>query len=304
MAKSYEISIVRKVLRGSHIKGAHRLIKWSGGVRRGALSGLGCLLNFDLSQANELYSYFFMGDDQYIRFWKGTVESGDAFIDVGANVGYYACHLSKMVASSGLVLAFEPNPATRQRLQENLDLNDSTNVLLLDYAVGECARTDVLLASSEHGLSRLRNIRGDNFGIGTVDVEHTVRVVGIDELASRLSQHRVRGMKIDIEGCELSALRGAVGLIRTHHPVIQLEVNLNLMRQFGFYFRDLHAFFADLDYVTFAPEVPTGFVWSKSAVTLKALGTGDDAPVRPADILACHRSDADFVLHKWRNRLQ
>ena len=83
-----------------------------------------------------------------------------------------------------------------------------------------------------------------------------------------------------------------------------LPIRLERSGKFGVDLLDLQASFGDLDYVAFAPEGPTGFIWSKSAVTLKALGTVDDALFRPAELLACHRSDADFVLDKWRNRMQ
>lgn len=45
---------------------------------------------------------------------------GQIFIDVGANVGYYALHLAKQVGKQGKVIAIEPDPDTFQILKKKL----------------------------------------------------------------------------------------------------------------------------------------------------------------------------------------
>lgn len=297
------ISSMRQVLRDFHIKGAHRLIKYFSSGTRIASSGFGAVFNFDFDQPNELYSFYFMGDDQYIRFWRNLLEPNDVFVDVGANVGYYSCHVSGSVRPSGLVVALEPNPATLKRLQENIRLNGADNILVLERAAGEYARKDVLLAASEHGLSRLENIAGNTYGIDAVQMKHDVSVIALDSLSEIWRKRRVRGLKIDIEGAELSALRGAKDLIRSHRPVIQMEVNSNLMREFGYKLADLIGFLCEFDYIAFVIESPKGFMmWNKRDVVLKSIGVRDNASLRPVDLIACHRHDGEFVLDKWSSR--
>lgn len=62
--------------------------------------------------------------------------AGTAFIDVGANIGAVTIPLAKVFPDIE-VHAFEPNPLAIERLQRNIALNKTTNVILHPVGVGE-----------------------------------------------------------------------------------------------------------------------------------------------------------------------
>ncbi len=93
-------------------------------------------MSYDLAQPNELYSYYFFGDDQNLRMWARLLQPGEAFFDIGANVGFYTTHMAQMVGPEGLILSFEPNPRIRATLEHNVARNALYNVHILPVAVG------------------------------------------------------------------------------------------------------------------------------------------------------------------------
>ena len=62
---------------------------------------------------------------------------GFVFVDIGANAGAYTLFVAHRVGSSGKVLAVEPHPTARQRLQCNLDLNGIDWVTIAPVALAE-----------------------------------------------------------------------------------------------------------------------------------------------------------------------
>jgi FkbM family methyltransferase len=58
-----------------------------------------------------------------------------AFVDLGANEGFFTVIASRLVASNGRVLAIEPQARLAPVIQRNLVLNEVTNTTLLQAAV-------------------------------------------------------------------------------------------------------------------------------------------------------------------------
>src|SRR6266851_4651381 len=56
------------------------------------------------------------------------------FIDVGANIGYFSCLMSKLAGPAGKVLAIEPEPQNLKLLEQNIGINDLTNVMVYSCA--------------------------------------------------------------------------------------------------------------------------------------------------------------------------
>lgn len=70
---------------------------------------------------------------------------GDAFLDVGANIGYFTVFASMLVGFHGRVHAFEPNPRTHDLLARNVRLNTVGHVVTLHArALADAAGTRTL----------------------------------------------------------------------------------------------------------------------------------------------------------------
>jgi len=69
--------------------------------------------------------------------WVYSPKPGDTIIDVGAGIGNETLYYSKMVGSTGKVIAIEAHPATFACLKKFCELNRLSNVVPIHVAVGD-----------------------------------------------------------------------------------------------------------------------------------------------------------------------
>src|SRR5437763_1822635 len=62
-------------------------------------------------------------------------KDGDIVVDIGAHIGLYTIISSKRVGFNGKVIAIEAHPENFEILNRNIQLNQLTNVIALNYAV-------------------------------------------------------------------------------------------------------------------------------------------------------------------------
>lgn len=137
---------------------------------------------------------------------RAFLKPGDVFVDVGANIGYFAVIAADAVGARGRVIAFEPDPDNYRLLRHNARLNGfehriETVCAGLSDGAGESA-----LYLSEDNLGDHRIFAG---GDGRRSVP--VRLYrGCDFLASR--PRRLDLVKIDTQGAEYRVLAGLLPL--------------------------------------------------------------------------------------------
>ncbi len=116
------------------------------------------------------------------------------FVDVGANCGFYALRVARAAASAGggQIVAIEPHPSMRQRLEFNVGLNAARSVHVLGCAVGDRNGMAKLSEGAKNlGTSR---ISGD----GSIDVELRTLL----DIATARRLERIDAIKVDVEGFE------------------------------------------------------------------------------------------------------
>lgn len=143
------------------------------------------------------------------------VKPGDLVVDVGAHYGAYSLPLARLVGDEGLVLAVEPSSHARGVLARNLEINDFHNVQVLPLALGEQAATGVLRVHADRSRASLALAAED--AVGTEDVQ----VARLDDVVP--AGRSVAFMKVDVEGHELLALRGATAVLERDRPVVIFE---------------------------------------------------------------------------------
>jgi FkbM family methyltransferase len=148
---------------------------------------------------------------------------GMTFIDVGANMGLYTLFAAKRLQDGGRVVSIEPSQRERAVLQQNIELNQLPNVTVLPAAACERAgEVELLVADSQYSG---HNTLGD-FGYNTpLDHREVVPAITLDSLLESEPPERVDVIKMDIEGGELSALRGAHEILSQHRPALLLELS-------------------------------------------------------------------------------
>lgn len=147
---------------------------------------------------------------------RSMLSPGDVFIDAGANIGIYTVLASRLVGPTGLVICIEMMPDTDDRLEFHIRMNGLQNVKVFRRALSDVSG-QVIRASVQEGKYGQATIAADleRFGLGhTIDVE----TITLDDVTHDVE--RVRLMKIDVEGAELTALRGAVQLLQKLQALI------------------------------------------------------------------------------------
>ena len=139
--------------------------------------------------------------------WQQALQSGDLFVDVGANVGSYTIWAADLGAE---VIALEPAEDTFALLLENIDLNDYRVKAIQAAAGATCGSVRFT-----NGLDTVNRVAADG------DAEATM--VTIDSV---IGDRTVAGMKIDVEGFEIEVLRGCERALSDKRiRLIQLEWN-------------------------------------------------------------------------------
>jgi FkbM family methyltransferase len=160
--------------------------------------------------------------EEYTAF-RAAVRTGDVVLEAGANVGAYTILFAQWAGAAGKVFAFEPDPIAYDGLLQHIALNAvADRVTAVAAAVADGRDTSLRFALGESsGVSRL--VQPDE--APTVKTCQ-VRAVSIDEFCA---EYRLtpRVVKIDVEGAELAALRGARATIAEAGPGLQLFVEMH-----------------------------------------------------------------------------
>ena len=144
---------------------------------------------------------------------KGTA------IDLGANFGCWSLPLSKHAVR---VLSFEPQRCVHDLLKRSIEKNGIENIVLHSQAVGEYPG---FVAVTDMDIDRDTNFGG--IALGHVHSEqpsakmYDVRMIRLDDLGLA---EPISFIKMDIEGGEVAALRGARALIMKNRPVLFVEL--------------------------------------------------------------------------------
>jgi FkbM family methyltransferase len=134
------------------------------------------------------------------RLLRRILLPGAVVVDAGANIGIYSQFLSRCVGLTGVVHSFEPSPENFERLQSVM--RKLANVRLCQAAVGECSGRSKLYVSDQLNVDhRTYATEGDSRRAVPIDI------VALDDYFK--PGQRVDFIKMDIQGYELHALRGA-----------------------------------------------------------------------------------------------
>lgn len=165
------------------------------------------------------------------HFLFERIKPDEVFYDIGAHGGVYTITLKKRFP--GLTVhSFEPQP---DDLLANLTLNDMTTDDVHAVAIGDTAGTVRMTTKN----------RSSNHVSEAGDL--SVRMVRLDDYAREKKLPAPDWIKIDIEGLELPALRGAEKLLRKSKPTIICEIN-HLSGRYGSTVAALVGFLGSLGY--------------------------------------------------------
>ncbi len=193
------------------------------------------------------------------------LEPGAIAIDVGANVGWHTLLMAARAGSTGRVYAFEPNDSTRRRLVSAVEANHFRQVTVDGRAVadrvGASGFQAPLAGHVWDGTGRLtaesvedqRDKRERQAGQERPERQTTTtECTTLDTFVAERHIGRLAFVKIDVEGWELSVLRGAPHVLTTLRPVVVFEFDPAYVSRSGGCADDVTRCWSDADYELFA----------------------------------------------------
>ena len=169
--------------------------------------------NMFIDPGDSIVSPFLLRDGYFEPFETAVMESaikpGDVVLDIGANIGYYTLIFAKLVGEQGKVYAFEPDPSNFALLKKNVRANGYRNVICVPKAVSDVAGPLSLFLCPDN--------KGDHRIYSSEDTRATVGIEAL-RLDDYFADYEgvINFVKMDIQGSESRALRGMVGLLRSH----------------------------------------------------------------------------------------
>lgn len=154
------------------------------------------------------------------------LRDGDVALDIGANIGWYSCLLDRLGEGRFDIFCFEPEPRNFALLKRNLALNRADHVHPQQIALGESAGNIDLYLYKDSNRGRhsvLPNHAGTKIQVPLARLDHWWQ-------SANLGSRPLRFIKIDIEGYELPALRGA-GELLNRCDTLMLEYSPAYMRK-------------------------------------------------------------------------
>jgi FkbM family methyltransferase len=139
---------------------------------------------------------------------------GDVVLDCGSCVGDMSVVYAAAVGRTGRVVAFDPLPVHHRYLERQLEANPAfrDRITAIESAVGDTTREP----------SSGKRDRADRISAG-FRPDDQMRFVRLDDFVADHGLDRVDLIKMDIEGSEPDALRGAERLIRRFRPRLAIS---------------------------------------------------------------------------------
>lgn len=196
----------------------------------------GSLKGFNIYLTPSYLEYYKDGkyDDFLIEYLSETDLEGKNIFDLGGFVGVNSMQFARLVGPMGRVCVFEPNPFNTDRLKLNISENPGLDdcIELYPYAIADSSgkKSFQVHRNVDRGISSASYLTGAHTtladdelaSLGFVDTE--VDVIALDDFVETTGIYP-DVIKIDIEGSEHLALRGALKVLDRHHPILLLELH-------------------------------------------------------------------------------
>lgn len=177
--------------------------------------------------------------------------------DIGAHKGQTSSHFCKLFPHS-FIHAFEPSPYLFTEIEKNL--SKRKNIICHNFAIGEADEEAFLTKTDSDLCGQVVKVQENNST--SISVHRLDRFCQVENISA------IDLLKIDVEGNEVSVLKGASGMFeRNAIKAILLECDFNKDDKQHSYFFDIFNFLSDqnfcfhglFDVVRYSPSYGIGF---------------------------------------------
>ncbi len=221
-------------------RGAPALLSWAIGALirppRGTWAvapacGLCPTLELDLGAHwhRELFFFPRTYGDFYLRrpfaaYLDQHLRAGATFLDVGSNVGIFTQHAARLVGSTGLVVAFEPEPTTHEAISRSVRRSGLDHVRCVRAAASDHVGVASFHRAADGTASSLIAEKAGEEGRYDADLEVPVTTVDAWVAEAGIDAAAIALVKVDVEGEEARALGGMLATLAVARPPIWCEV--------------------------------------------------------------------------------
>ena len=167
------------------------------------------------------------------KYLQSVLKRGMSFADIGANIGWFTLLAASIVGKEGRVFSIEPRTNTFNHLKRSIADNEFSD---------RCEAHNVALGAKAGewniGWSEKTLNPGGTWSVPNAGLEENFRKTGhqlqrtkVTTLDDVIGERRIDVIKIDIEGAEPLAMKGAVKVLARNRPVILSEINPGPMQQ-------------------------------------------------------------------------
>lgn len=198
-------------------------------------------------------------EESEMKVVMDIIKPGFTAIDVGANIGIYSLVMAKLVGYHGKVVSFEPATESFASLIDHIQRNGLRNIvspyqLLVGDKCGKC----FFVEEGTNGTNRIGGSPFQSQRAKTVLKE----MITLDEffIKEGISPDFI---KIDVEGYEMSVLKGAHNILRSKRCPILCELHPSYWNELGYNWDGLKQFLHALGYDIFmVDELMDGRSWA------------------------------------------
>lgn len=222
------ITVKQKIFFARCINQSLRLLRRFGG--RGMqveCRRLGVRWNLDLDEGIDLSIYLFGAyEPRTLSVYSRVIRPGDVVFDIGANIGAHTLHFARLIGEKGRVYAFEPTDFAVAKLQGNLRLNPK---LAARVSVHQCflvaeaaAALPAAVFSSWPIARKHRDLDPEHLGKPkSLAAAHAITA---DAFVRKANIEHIDFVKLDVDGHELTVLRGFADTLRRFRPAMIIEL--------------------------------------------------------------------------------
>lgn len=178
-----------------------------------------------------------------VRELMRHVPAGGTFVDVGAHIGWYSLKAAKVVGPHGHVIAVEPNRETLIWLRDNIRASGAASVVAVAPVACSDSETTLMFYAAPHGNTGESSLSSTNaLQEGAVAASYPVRARRLDDIVTEAGAARVDAIKIDVEGAEFLALKGASETLDRYRPAVAVELVNRQLKAMGSSVEEVMAF--------------------------------------------------------------
>ena len=149
-----------------------------------------------------------------VDFLENNIKQGATCYDIGGHVGYISLIMGKLAGKSGKVFTFEPRPINISFIERHISINHVKNVSLLKTGLSNYEGSAKFDLDTGTGTGKISNN-------GTLEI----KVQSLDKLYDDGQIDGPSFIKMDIEGEEVKALKGAENLLKKYMPVLNISTH-------------------------------------------------------------------------------